>query len=140
MPVCRAIQQQSVGNPLPKASPSNSEAWCHQSNGKSNLHGELSIQDLLWTCVLSSALGQKLNGEEHVVQKNQSLHKSHFCGLDGRLLRSSERGSYPKNSTVATQLNGPLRNRALCAEMSNMSVPSISENSSAHTISLFILM
>lgn len=99
MPVCRAIQQQSVGNPLPKASPSNSEAWCRQSNGKSNLHGKLSIQDLLWSCVLSSAFGEKLNGEKHVVQKNHSLHKSHFCGLDGRLLRSLERGSYPKNST-----------------------------------------
>lgn len=140
MPVCRAIQQQSVGNPLPKASPSHSEAWCRQSNGKSNLHGKLSIQDLLWSCVLSSAFGEKLNGEKHVVQKNHSLHKSHFCGLDGRLLRSLERGSYPKNSTVTTQLNGPFRNRALCAEMSNLSVPSISEISSARTMSLFILM
>lgn len=72
--------------------------------------------------------------------KNHSLHKSHFCGLDGRLLRSLERGSYPKNSTVTSQLNGPLRNRALCAEMSNLSVPSIPEISSAHKISLFILM
>lgn len=138
MPVCRASQQQSIGNPLPKASPSNSEAWCRQSNGKSNPHGKLSIQDLLWSCVLSSAFGDKLNGEKHVVQKNHSLHKSHFCGLDGRLLCSLERGSYPKNSTVTTQLNGPLRSRALCAEMSNLSVPSISEISS--TISLFILM
>lgn len=123
---------------LPKASPSNSEAWCRQSNGKSNLHGKLSIQDLLWSCVLSSAFGDKLNGEKHVVQKNHSLHKSHFCGLDGRLLCSLERGSYPQNSTVATQLNGPLRSRALCAEMSDLSVPSIYEISS--TISLFILM
>lgn len=93
MPLCSAIQQQSIGNPLAKTSPSNSEAWYHQSNGKSNLHGKLSIQDLLLCCVLSSAFGEKLNVEKHVVQKNHSLHKSHFCVLDERLLCSLEHGS-----------------------------------------------
>lgn len=87
------IQQQSVGNPLAKISPSNSEAWYRQSNRKSNLHGKLSIQDLLLCCVLSSPFGEKLNGEKHVVQRNHSLHKSRFCVLDGRLLCSLEHGS-----------------------------------------------
>lgn len=84
---------QSVGNPLAKTSPSNSEAWYRQSNGKSNLHGKLAIQDLLLCCGLSSAFGEELNGETHVVQKNHSLHKRHFCVLDGRLLCSLEQGS-----------------------------------------------
>lgn len=105
------IQQQSVGNPLAK--PSNSEAWYHQSNGKSNLHGKLSIQDLLLCCVLSSAFGEKLNGEKHVVQRNHSLHKSRFCVVDGRLLCSLEHGSSPPRTAQCTaQMSGPLGSMA----------------------------
>lgn len=73
VPVCRGIQQQSVGNPLPKASPANSEAWCRQSNGKSNPHGKLSIQDLLGSCVLSLHLERNLMG------RNMSCRRITVC-------------------------------------------------------------